>query len=80
MRLAERRAKVPSAKATMEGWRFYYNFIRPHQGLGGLTPAQVAGLPVPVEGNRWMALIQSAAGTVVSPATQQEVQKERNPP
>ena len=32
-----------SANATISVFVFFFNFIRPHQGLGGLTPAQVAG-------------------------------------
>jgi len=27
-----------------EGFDIYYNFVRPHQALEGLTPADVAGL------------------------------------
>lgn len=32
-----------SANATISVFVFFFNFIRPHQGLNGLTPAQVAG-------------------------------------
>lgn len=32
-----------SANAMISVFVFFFNFIRPHQGLGGLTPAQVAG-------------------------------------
>lgn len=36
--------------------QIYYNFIRPHMGLDGITPAEMAG--VGIEGdNRWMGLI-----------------------
>jgi hypothetical protein len=38
----------------------YYNFIRPHQGIGGLTPAQMANIPIDLEGNRWMRMIEIA--------------------
>lgn len=31
-----------SAKA--EGQRIYYNFVKPHQALGGKTPAEKAGI------------------------------------
>ncbi len=64
------------AKAAMDGWRFFYNYVRPHMGLGGMTPAQAAGLPVPTEGNRWLALIEAAA----SPAGKRGVEKGANPP
>jgi hypothetical protein len=43
-----------------EGIQTYYNYIRPHQGLGGLTPALVAGIPFGMEGNRWMRMIELA--------------------
>ena len=39
---------------------FHYNFVRPHLGLGGITPARAAG--VTVRGtNVWLTLIQHAA-------------------
>ena len=28
----------------VEGSRIYYNFIRPHLGLYGITPAEMAGV------------------------------------
>ena len=34
---------LASANATISVFVFFFNFIRPHQGLSGLTPAQVAG-------------------------------------
>lgn len=37
-----------------------HNFIRPHMGLQGSTPAEVAG--VRIEGqNKWLTIIQNAA-------------------
>ena len=33
-----------SAKQILEGWIIYYNFIRPHVGIEGKTPAEMAGL------------------------------------
>jgi transposase-like protein len=39
------------------GMQTYYNYIRPHQGIGGLTPAQMAGIPLNLTGNRWMTMI-----------------------
>lgn len=42
------------------GMQTYYNYIRPHQGIGGLTPAEMAGIVVEGE-NKWMTLIQNAA-------------------
>ncbi|MFH1445156.1 MAG: DDE-type integrase/transposase/recombinase [Nanoarchaeota archaeon] len=49
---------VETAKAFVEGFRTYYNFIRPHEGLNGLTPAQVAGINLNLGQNRWMNIIK----------------------
>jgi hypothetical protein len=43
-----------------EGQRLYYNFIRENQGLGGLTPAEMAGLYQASGKNRWMELLRKA--------------------
>ena len=37
----------------------HHNFIRPHMGLGGRTPAVAAGITI--EGPTWMTLIENAA-------------------
>ncbi len=50
-----------SAQILSDGMRINYNFIRPHMGLDGKTPAQVAGLDLRLEGIRWKALIRQAA-------------------
>jgi transposase-like protein len=43
----------------LTGMRFFHNFVRPHMGLEGKTPADVAGIKV--EGkNKWVTLIQNA--------------------
>jgi hypothetical protein len=42
-----------------EGARIHYNFVRPHQGLEGQTPAQAAGVGVDGE-NRWFELLARA--------------------
>jgi len=42
------------------GMQTYYNYIRPHQGIGGLTPAQMAGIEIDLTGNRWMKMIDLA--------------------
>ena len=38
----------------------HYNFVRPHRGLGGITPAGAAGITVRGS-NTWLTLIQHAA-------------------
>jgi hypothetical protein len=41
------------------GYRSYHNYVRPHIGLNGKTPAEVAGIIV--EGNdKWLTIIQNA--------------------
>ena len=42
------------------GMQVYHNFIRPHEGLDGKTPAEACGIIVEGE-NKWMTLIQNAA-------------------
>jgi transposase-like protein len=43
------------------GMQTYYNYIRPHQGIGGLTPAEMAGIQIDLTGNRWMTMIGLAS-------------------
>jgi len=43
----------------VEGHRLFYNFIKPHESLNGLTPSEQAGITV--EGsNKWLTLMRSA--------------------
>ena len=44
-----------------EGFDIYYNYIRPHQTLGGRTPAEKAGMTLNLNGNRWLELIKRAS-------------------
>jgi transposase-like protein len=46
-----------STKAILEGFTIHYNCVRPHQSLGGRTPAQVARMEVP---SNWKGLIDEA--------------------
>jgi transposase-like protein len=43
----------------LEGLQIYHNYIRPHMGLNGKTPAEVAGIKVEGD-NKWITLIQNA--------------------
>lgn len=45
------------AQQFASGMQTYYNYIRPHQGIGGLTPAQMANIPLDLAGNRWEKII-----------------------
>lgn len=47
--------------AFVEGFQNYYNFLRPHMSLEGKTPAEVAGIDLKLEGNRWESLIRKAS-------------------
>ncbi len=47
----------PTANETMQGYRLYYNFIRPHTALDGQTPAQAAQLDLELGQNRWKSMI-----------------------
>jgi transposase-like protein len=49
-----------TAKILMDGFRHYYNFIRPHQALNGLTPAEMAGLKLDLGENKWLGLIKES--------------------
>jgi hypothetical protein len=40
--------------------RAYYNYVRPHQGLNGGTPAQAAGIELELGQNRWMELLRKS--------------------
>jgi len=44
------------------GMATYYNYIRPHQGINGMTPAQMANIPINLMGNRWETMIGLAVG------------------
>ncbi len=47
-----------SGKQMMDYWRTYYNFVREHSALDGLTPANAAGILIGTSRNRWMDLIE----------------------
>jgi transposase-like protein len=44
----------------IEGFRIYYNFIRPHMALNGLTPAEVANIRLQLGQNKWEDLIRKS--------------------
>ncbi len=47
-----------TAEIMTNAFRNYYNFIKPHNSLGGLTPAQVAGIGVEASENKWSELLK----------------------
>lgn len=52
---------APSAKVLLNGQRIWYNFARPHMGLGGATPAEAAGILRDLGDDPLAALIRLAA-------------------
>jgi len=44
----------------LKGMQIYHNYIRPHEGLDGKTPAEACGIEVKGE-NKWITLIQNAS-------------------
>ena len=39
------------------GMQSFYNYIRPHSGIKGMTPAQMANIPINLMGNRWETMM-----------------------
>ena len=56
----ERLKEIPSSRIFVEGFKTYYNFIRPHQALNGKTPAEMAGINLNLDGNKWMNIIRES--------------------
>ncbi len=48
---------IRNAQEFVDGFRFYYNFVRQNMALGGLTPAQATGIDLGYAKNRWMELL-----------------------
>ncbi len=44
-------------KVFSTGFKNYYNFVRPHMGIG-MTPASMAGIDLQLGQNRWMGLLK----------------------
>jgi len=44
------------------GYQLYHNYIRPHEGLDGKTPAEACGIKIEGQ-NKWLTLIQNAKTT-----------------
>jgi transposase-like protein len=51
-----------SAAKFNEGFKAYYNYIRPNQALKGKTPAEVAGIDLKLRENKWLGLVKKAVG------------------
>jgi hypothetical protein len=44
----------------LQGVQIYHNYIKPHMGLNGKTPADACGISIEGE-NKWLTLIQNAS-------------------
>jgi putative transposase len=44
----------------LAGYQIYHNYMRPHEGLEGKTPAEVCGIRIKGQ-NKWKTLIQNAS-------------------
>src|SRR3989338_10253062 len=49
---------IETAEIMTNAFRNYYNFIKPHNTLGGATPAQMAGIGVENSENKWAELLK----------------------
>lgn len=47
-------------KSKMKSWKTYYNFVRPHEGLQGKTPAEASGITPAPQNNKWLSLIKQS--------------------
>jgi transposase-like protein len=46
----------------LKGYQLFHNYIRPHEGLDGKTPAEACGIKIEGQ-NKWLTLIQNAKMT-----------------
>ncbi len=51
----------PTAEEIVNGFKTYYNFVRPHQALNGKTPAEASEINLGLKGNKWLGLIKKAS-------------------
>lgn len=47
----------------IDGYQIYHNYIRPHMGLDGQTPADKCGIKI-LGKNKWLTVIQNAANNI----------------
>jgi putative transposase len=46
--------------SVLPGYQLYHNFLRPHEGIGNITPAEKCGIKIEGE-NKWVTLIENAS-------------------
>ena len=76
-RLKARRGlgNLESARAFAELLRIHHNFVRPHtgRGMGGRTPAEVAGIDLNLGDDKYLDLIRLSAGAALEEYDGQDV-------
>ncbi|PVV84019.1 DDE-type integrase/transposase/recombinase [Dehalogenimonas alkenigignens] len=65
---------VESALGFTDGFIAYYNFIRPHEGLDGLTPAEAAGIHY--DANTWGKVIRLNEPRMIKPEPEYQPSQE----
>ncbi len=50
----------------LKGQRIFYNYIRPHQSLGGATPSQIAGVELNLGENKWLNLMKKSLSSSIA--------------
>jgi transposase-like protein len=53
----------------LSGYQIFHNYIRPHEGLNGKTPAEACGITIQGK-NKWLTLIQNASHPTTTLQTQ----------
>ncbi len=53
------RAMKVETTPIVEGQRLFYNFIKPHEALNGMTPSEKAGIVIDGE-NKWLTLMKTS--------------------
>jgi putative transposase len=48
--------------AILTGYQIFHNYLRPHMGLNGMTPAERCGIIIDGE-DKWKTLIENASKT-----------------
>jgi len=49
-----------TAEVMTSSFRNYYKFIKPHNSLNRQTPAEMAGIGISTQGNKWMSLLKKS--------------------
>jgi len=49
-----------SDTSILSGYQIFHNYVRPHEGLDGKTPAEKCGIRIEGQ-NKWVTLIQNAS-------------------